>query len=1530
MLLQATPPSSSPSTFSPGFSDSEPAFLGVGTEVSAKYKGAFCEAKIKNVTQLVKCRVALKGSPGSVVVTHENIKGPLRVGAVVEAKHQGSFSEATISKIMDASQYTVIFDDGDETTLRRTSLCLKSGKHYSESESLDHLPLTNPEHFGNPVSMNKGRRSRRIGRSSLLTHHGSSGPQSVSDDESGEGDCPAAGSIDDEDSAASSMTQQSEVSSIREKEELKTPEGPVGKVFVIEYNSEVKRGNKAKDLWFPGLCVNPEAQDTNSGTAKSTTGDDELLVKSFKDNRFYPLSKKDAREFDPSSHGLSLTDLNSSAALRSAVEKAIAYLDKGDLPNSWDADILLGPASSETPEANDGNDVGPASSELDSAADDEGEDEWDAGPSEEKDRMVAQLYKFMDERGTPINRAPSVGGRDLDLYRLYRVVHRMGGYNRVTNKNNWKIVYQRLGLAACHTDSLENISINQLKAAFKKYLLNFTDFYRKLGFSSAFINSPLVPTKSRPGRNERGWRGGQEKVETPVTATKTGSRRRRSITESSEVSNKPVDSPAPATPSESQEGKDDDEDRPGRRGSIKRGSIGRKGLLVKKKIGIREKDGPDSDEGGPETQRAPAGHESDTEIDESIGIGKEVEVSANDKIKVKYTKGSDLDVYEAKVVKVEKNSDVTKERYFVHYAGWNTRYDEWIKRNRIVEVVRDKSPKRRGGHKGRRGPPSEIGPILSSVAEPIIKKEEVKQEEVPPTPAPTPNKRGRPPSASGPKASAESSLKSGLKGFKGKKQKKSDPVASPASESTEDTLSKGGEDSSVCSDTKRIKIEPMESKDEKDSSQDAISADEVLKESIRQEKPSDPLEKSQEAKKDVITTLDVSKKHAAAESVAPKEVSSEPIPSDPKVTDSKKSTVTETETRNTDADIKEDDASSSSGVKSSAGKRKRFPPKEFKDSFQPVISTPISKKSPEKEEPKSSKKLKVAVEPPVPKEKDNKKKRETKGSKVIEEKQPILEEVEHPEPLKATPVPSAPVPTPSASVSTGKKRRQKESETPPPEIETTQPEEAKPEPEDKSTKRKRHEKKRDVVEDEKQTVVAPPPVAVPTVTATVTRNKKKPDDEKVNKKTEDDAINLEIARLFGDEKNSAKDHKGSSSSGGSAEKSPVQEFPPEMAGSFLLCKEEVPLSPIPTSTHPHEKDENQASSSRTQAHPSSSHSSSVPKSSQLQLKVSSSTPALNVEPQAKPPEDQRVMSPPTTPESLRHGALSSLTPPRDPHDSDQLNQKPQLNSSSASDMDAADPKKEEGRPPVPVKHTFESPVHASEDSHEKIDGPSSSRMRETKGELTASPKRKRRGRTRTPSTSESHPKESNDRNSGYKTRGTSVRKSRASHAAESDRFSPIGPPDHHLMSHPISPISGISLSNLTPNAFFANIHPTSKYNFCTPIDETLDADRRIQILQDRLSELRKTYLTIRSELVSIERRRKKSKKKERNSNISPDAKKDHHHHHHQNSSSNGHEADKSRHGDNRSADFSSDCSESSRTRGTADHHRSGSTSSRIT
>ncbi|KAK2498925.1 hypothetical protein MC885_021036, partial [Smutsia gigantea] len=129
----------------------EPPYLTVGTDVSAKYRGAFCEAKIKTAKRLVKVKVTFRHDSSTVEVQDDHIKGPLK--------------EAVINKLTDASWYTVVFDDGDEKTLRRSSLCLKGERHFAESETLDQLPLTNPEHFGTPVigkKTNRGRRSNHI------------------------------------------------------------------------------------------------------------------------------------------------------------------------------------------------------------------------------------------------------------------------------------------------------------------------------------------------------------------------------------------------------------------------------------------------------------------------------------------------------------------------------------------------------------------------------------------------------------------------------------------------------------------------------------------------------------------------------------------------------------------------------------------------------------------------------------------------------------------------------------------------------------------------------------------------------------------------------------------------------------------------------------------------------------------------------------------------------------------------------------------------------------------------------------------------------------------------------------------------------------------------------------------------------------------------------------------------------------------------------------------------------------------------
>ncbi|KAL1437525.1 hypothetical protein MTO96_048907 [Rhipicephalus appendiculatus] len=67
----------------------------------------------------------------------------------------------------------------------------------------------------------------------------------------------------------------------------------------------------------------------------------------------------------------------------------------------------------------------------------------------------------------------------------------------------------------------------------------------------------------------------------------------------------------------------------------------------------------------------------------------------------------------------------------------------------------------------------------------------------------------------------------------------------------------------------------------------------------------------------------------------------------------------------------------------------------------------------------------------------------------------------------------------------------------------------------------------------------------------------------------------------------------------------------------------------------------------------------------------------------------------------------------------------------------------------------------------------------------------------------------------------------------------------------------------TPGSInMGSLHRPSKFNFDLPLDDNMDAEKRIAVLQDRLTELRKVYMQLKAEVAVIDRRRKRAKKKE--------------------------------------------------------------------
>ncbi|KAM4828641.1 AT-rich interactive domain-containing protein 4B isoform 4-T4 [Thomomys bottae] len=393
----------------------EPPYLTVGTDVSAKYRGAFCEAKIKTAKRLVKVKVTYRHDSSTVEVQDDHIKGPLKVGAIVEVKNvDGAYQEAVINKLTDASWYTVVFDDGDEKTLRRSSLCLKGERHFAESETLDQLPLTNPEHFGTPVIGKKTNRGRR-------SNH-----------------------IPEEESSSSSSDE--------DEDDRKQTDELLGKVVCVDYISL----DKKKALWFPALVVCPDCSD------EIAVKKDNILVRSFKDGKFTSVPRKDVHEITSDSAP------KPDAGLKQAFDHALEFHKSRTVPANWKTELKEDSSSSEAEEEEEEED------DEKEKEDNSSEEEEEIEPfPEERENFLQQLYKFMEDRGTPINKRPVLGYRNLNLFKLFRLVHKLGGFDNIESGAVWKQVYQDLGIPVLNSAAGYNV-----KCAYKKYLYGFEEYCR--------------------------------------------------------------------------------------------------------------------------------------------------------------------------------------------------------------------------------------------------------------------------------------------------------------------------------------------------------------------------------------------------------------------------------------------------------------------------------------------------------------------------------------------------------------------------------------------------------------------------------------------------------------------------------------------------------------------------------------------------------------------------------------------------------------------------------------------------------------------------------------------------------------------------------------------------------------------------------------------------------------------------------------------------------------------------------------------
>ncbi|XP_067335798.1 AT-rich interactive domain-containing protein 4A isoform X3 [Channa argus] len=631
----------------------EPAYLTVGTDVSAKYRGAFCEAKIKTVKRMVKVKVTLKGESTSQVVQDDQVKGSLRVGSTVEVKtSEGLSSEAIISKLTDASLYTVVFDDGDEKTLRRTSLCLKGERHFAESETLDQLPLTNPEHFGTPVI---GKKSNRGGRRSS---------QAVADEEN-----------------ESSSSEDEEDDRRRLHDEL------LGKVCSIE--SEEESSN-----WFLALVVSPSCND------ELVVKKDQCLVRSFGDAKFYTIARRHVHAVN------SISITKSEFSRRKGFEAAQMFLRNKKVPDVWKMDMSQILDSSSSDDEDDEEDKESEEEEEEEEAEDEKkkkkhikeEPEEEADP-EERDNFLQQLYKFMEDRGTPINKPPVLGYKDLNLFKLFRLVYHLGGCHKIESGTVWKQVYIDLGIPVLNSAASYNV-----KTAYRKYLYGFEEYCRSasITFRTIHHNDPCPPASTPTNQNtaEAELKESlQVKVE-PVS-DKTEEAESESESEKEEVmerqssprgrrrcvgSQLKAEREPPSRPDKRGGGENSEEPREVRRRSNRRLDDSEKGSEEE------EEDEEDEEEGDEEEEE-----EEEEEVERRRGARSEEEEDGDSvtgtKVRVKYGRGKTQKIYEAHIKKTDMDNG--EQFYLVHYYGWNVRYDEWVKADRIIWPVEKGTKKRK-------------------------------------------------------------------------------------------------------------------------------------------------------------------------------------------------------------------------------------------------------------------------------------------------------------------------------------------------------------------------------------------------------------------------------------------------------------------------------------------------------------------------------------------------------------------------------------------------------------------------------------------------------------------------------------------------------------------------------------------------------------------------------------------------------------------------------------------------------------------
>jgi len=86
--------------------------------------------------------------------------------------------------------------------------------------------------------------------------------------------------------------------------------------------------------------------------------------------------------------------------------------------------------------------------------------------------FMAEVKRLALEAGQPLRKVPAVGGRDLDMFRLYREVIARGGMHNVIKGKQWKAIAIVLNLPTSCTDCGF-----RLRKHYERYLIHYERRY---------------------------------------------------------------------------------------------------------------------------------------------------------------------------------------------------------------------------------------------------------------------------------------------------------------------------------------------------------------------------------------------------------------------------------------------------------------------------------------------------------------------------------------------------------------------------------------------------------------------------------------------------------------------------------------------------------------------------------------------------------------------------------------------------------------------------------------------------------------------------------------------------------------------------------------------------------------------------------------------------------------------------------------------------------------------------------------------